>query len=88
MGYKNPASMKRNIKYLTKNANKKCFNSNLSGRDAKAKNKLLDYEEIIAECTKDERNKNVRVSFKLAAKNSFIYNIASHLVIYFSLQNK
>ena len=68
MNYGKIDKMKRNIKYLTKKANNKCFNSNLSGRGTKTKNKLLDYEEIISECTKDERNKTVTVSFKLAAE--------------------
>ena len=72
--------MKRNIKYLTKKANNKCFNSNLSGRKAKAENKLLDYEEIISECTKDERNQHVKVSFMLAAEKQLYSKALIHAV--------
>ena len=68
MEYASLNKMKRNLKYLNSKVTGKLKNSDLSGRKAKIKNKLLDYEEIISECTKDERNKDVKVSFKLPAK--------------------
>ena len=80
MNYGKIDRMKRNIKYLTKKANNKCFNSNLSGRKAKAENKLLDYEEIISECTKDERNQHVKVSFMLAAEKQLYSKALIHAV--------
>ena len=60
----------RNLKYFLNN---KISDSDLIGQKAKAKNDLLEYEEIIYECTKDERNKNAKVSFKLPAKQIIIF---------------
>ena len=73
MGYEKPKNMIRNINYLKKVVNNKTGNTDLSGRTPKAKNDLLDYEEIMYECTKDERNKDVKVSFKLPAKRIVIF---------------
>lgn len=73
MGFEKPKNMTRNINYLKKVLNAKTSNTGLSGRKPKAKNDLLDYEEIIYECTKDEKNKDVKVSFKLPAKRIIIF---------------